>query len=223
MSVDVLFIDHYDSFSFNLIDWISGKGCPFRLHRLAYDEIVLADWVAHPLPIVLSPGPKAPQDAVETLNLVKALWGRVPMFGICLGHQILGHFLGAGTEMSCEPFHGSVRDIFIRRWIPQFPALPGRIHAASYNSLVVNRKKLREDWIFAENTWGEVEGIFLHAASMPVLGLQFHPESFMSQGQEPFLNWWWQAVAQYYSNTASSNIITPQQQRPYLSPRNSEL
>jgi len=221
--MDILFLDHYDSFSFNLIDWLGGKGCPYNLHRLAFDAVDLEKIRKDPMPLVLSPGPKTPCDAQATLDIVQTLWGKVPMFGICLGHQIIGHYLGAPIKMAYEPFHGSVREIKIRRQPRGMGKLPDRLQAASYNSLVVDRTQLDEEWVFAENIWGEVEGIYLNVNGfVPVLGLQFHPESFLSSDQELFRQWWWQTVVNHYQGGSRINAKL-QRLLPYQFPHSSVL
>lgn len=216
--MDVIFIDHYDSFSFNLIDWLGGKNCPYQIHRIAFDDENLLERVSsQAAPIVLSPGPNSPIEAQATLKLVHSLWGKVPMFAVCLGHQIIGHYLGGRTIPAVEPFHGSIREISIIKRPPGLELLPDSLQAASYNSLVLDPKGLKEEWIFAKNCFDEVEGLFLWSdRDTPVLSLQFHPESFMSKDQEIFRQWWWQVVSRHFHRSGSK----PQPLHPYQCPQN---
>lgn len=197
--MEVLFIDHYDSFSYNVLDWLGGKGCPFQFRHIAFDDPDLLKYQGAGIPMVLSPGPKSPKEAAPSLTMLRAIWARAPILGICLGHQIIGEFLGASLSQAEQPFHGSVRDVSIRFRPPGLARLPSSLRVATYNSLIVDRKKLCEDWVFAENEWHEVEGIYLAPTPQaPVLGLQFHPESFMSEETDILRSWWWAVVEAYF-------------------------
>ena len=86
----VVFIDHYDSFSFNVIDWLVGSDCQVEVDYVAFDDQAkMRQLLEAPRPLVLSHGPKRPEDAVPTLHLTQNLLGKVPILGICLGHQLL--------------------------------------------------------------------------------------------------------------------------------------
>jgi anthranilate synthase/aminodeoxychorismate synthase-like glutamine amidotransferase len=194
--MEAVFIDHYDSFSFNLIAWLLGKDSGVRLQRIGFDDTrALRELQFKPQPLVLSPGPKAPLDATTSLELVQQWRGRVPILGVCLGHQILGAALGGRIVQAQHPFHGSLRSVHVRYHPPGVDFASSKFQATTYNSLVVDRASLEPDWVFAENSHGEVEGLYWQQRhAWPALGVQFHPESFLSEHQEPLRRWWWHQV-----------------------------
>ena len=201
--MQVAFLDHYDSFSFNLID---------RLFSDAEIDLVYVpfdDWDAvqrlmrNPLPIVVSPGPKRPEVLPDTLSLMRVLLGKVPMLGICLGHQCLGHVLGGKIVKALNPFHGATQIVhtigeneLIHRFSPSFKV-------AHYNSLVIERGTLPSEWVWAISDAGEIEGIAWNESQWPALGVQYHPESFLSEAQEPLFALWRELVQRYYSHDPS--------------------
>src|SRR5688572_30515727 len=94
----VALIDHYDSFTFNVLDWLAAGTPPLDVRYVAGDDAAaLAALASAPCPLVLSPGPRAPADAPATLSLLQALLGKVPILGVCLGHQMLAHAAGAAV------------------------------------------------------------------------------------------------------------------------------
>lgn len=194
------FIDHYDSFSFNVLDWLREPG--IDLLYAAYDDPgAMERLVAARCPLVLSPGPGRPEDVPPSLDLVRKALGTVPIFGICLGHQILAHLAGATVRRSAAPFHGSVRPIHVTNHESVLRNVPATFHAAVYHSLVADDTTLPQDWkILARDSLGEVQAI---AWTPPhreaaACGIQFHPESFMSEASDQILAAWLQMVQDYY-------------------------
>lgn len=177
-------IDHYDSFTFNVIDWLE-RDLDVRVVRIACDdENGLAGLAASPLPLVLSPGPKRPEDAVQTLALAQKLLGKVPILGVCLGHQLLAHLAGGRVVAGVAPFHGSTREIRPLAGEGLFAGFQGApFRAATYNSLVVDEKSLRAPWrVTARCDRGEIQAIAREVpGEAPAFGIQFHPESFLSE------------------------------------------
>ncbi|WP_176737063.1 aminodeoxychorismate/anthranilate synthase component II [Oligoflexus tunisiensis] len=194
--MQVCFLDHYDSFSFNLIDWLfSDTG--LELVYKAYDTPGVAEALrAQPMPLVLSPGPKDPLVLPETMSIVREQLGKVPIFGICLGHQCLGLALGGCIARARHPFHGSAQRIDIAGHSQFLNELPADAQVARYNSLVV--KDLPGTLATAWNADQEIEALEDFTGRQPVIGVQFHPESFLSVGVESLKRKWTELVRAYY-------------------------
>jgi anthranilate synthase/aminodeoxychorismate synthase-like glutamine amidotransferase len=194
------FIDHYDSFSFNVIDWLREPGV--EILYAAYDDADAMRRIATAgCPLVLSPGPGRPEDVGPTLALVKALRGKVPIFGICLGHQILGYLDGAEIKRSTAPFHGSARRILVDHAQGILHDMKPAFTAAVYHSLVVDRDSLPDCWkILAHDDLGEIQAMEWtpEPPLAPAFGVQFHPESFMSEDATPILLAWLKIAKQLY-------------------------
>lgn len=194
----VLFIDHYDSFSFNLIDWLTASSEHIEIIRVPFDDPkLLLQYSRHNMPVVLSPGPKGAEDVPQTLSFLTDKLGHVPILGVCLGHQILGKLLGGQVVRSTQAFHGSSRIIKISDGARVFG--PGTVKGASYNSLVLERTSLPKSIVVGLNNFGEVEMIEAKVSGRWVIGVQFHPESFLSQGMEPLGDFWTSEVKRFYS------------------------
>lgn len=196
----VAYLDHYDSFSFNLIDRLFSDADMELVYVPFDDRDAVSNLMRSPIPLVVSPGPKRPEVLPDTLSLMRILLGKAPILGICLGHQCLGHVLGGKIGKALSPFHGSTQLVhtvgennIIHRFSTSFLV-------AHYNSLVVERSSLPREWIWAVSESGEVEGIAWHEGRWPALGVQYHPESFLSEKQEPLWDLWRELVYNYYSD-----------------------
>jgi anthranilate synthase/aminodeoxychorismate synthase-like glutamine amidotransferase len=191
--LDIAFIDHYDSFSFNLVSWLrQGLGNVLISHYY-FDDPDLCEALRPECAIVLSPGPGHPADQHATRALVAQSLGHVPILGVCLGHQILG--LEAGLEVggAREPFHGAVRTISLREGSCLAGWMPDCFAAATYNSLALRAAGvLRPHWrIGAYCEHQDIQVLEYNPPhGSPALGVQFHPESFQSLSQEGLLARW---------------------------------
>lgn len=174
----LLVIDNYDSFTYNLVQVFGRLGADVVVKR--NDEITAAEAVAlRPSRVVISPGPCSPTEAGISLDTFGAFGGRVPMLGVCLGHQCLGHHFGglvvrAGRLMhgKLSPIHHVGRDLFA--------GLPNPFLATRYHSLIVDRATVPPALeITAETAEGEIMG--LRHRELPIFGVQFHPESYATQ------------------------------------------
>ena len=173
-----LMIDNYDSFVYNLKAYFQELGRDILVRRS--DEITLADIQAmQPQGIILSPGPKRPWDAQLCVDTVKRFGGKIPLLGVCLGHQVLGHCAGATVEKGVRPMHGKVTRVH-HNGTGLFAGLPREFDVTRYHSLVVRQETLPEDYqvdCVAED--GAVMG--LSHRTVPLFGVQFHPEAVLTQ------------------------------------------
>lgn len=182
----LLLIDNYDSFTFNLYHylgevmqaagtWRDDAIAVRRNDALSVDEALAMD----PRGIILSPGPCDPDRAGICLKLIDAAAGRVPIFGVCLGHQAIGQAFGGHVVRAPVPMHGKV-GVMHHRATDIFAGLPSPLHATRYHSLVVNRATLPSSLeVTAWNDEGLVMG--MRHRVHPIWGVQFHPESIASE------------------------------------------
>ncbi len=181
-----LMIDNYDSFVYNLKAYLQELGRDILVRRS--DELTLDDIQAmQPQGIILSPGPKRPWDAQLCVDTVRRFGGKVPLLGVCLGHQVLGHCAGAVVEKGARPMHGKVTRVR-HNSTGLFAGLPREFNVTRYHSLVVRQDTLPEDYqvdCVAED--GAVMG--LSHRTLPLFGVQFHPEAVLTEyGHELLVN-----------------------------------
>lgn len=173
-----LMIDNYDSFVYNLKAYLQELGRDILVRRS--DELTLDDIQAmQPQGIILSPGPKRPWDAQLCVDTVRRFGGKVPLLGVCLGHQVLGHCAGAVVEKGVRPMHGKVTRVH-HNGTGLFAGLPREFNVTRYHSLVVRQDTLPEDYqvdCVAED--GAVMG--LSHRTLPLFGVQFHPEAVLTE------------------------------------------
>jgi anthranilate synthase component II len=171
-------IDNYDSFTFNLYHFLGDVGARCEVWR--NDKIAVADVLARaPEAIVLSPGPCTPNDAGICLDLITAAAGKIPVLGVCLGHQAIGQAFGGNVVRAPAPMHGKVSRIF-HSGTDIFAGLPAPFSATRYHSLIVDRATLPD--VLIPTAWTE-DGLVmgLRHRTLPIFGVQFHPESIASQ------------------------------------------
>jgi len=174
----IVLIDNYDSFTFNLVHYLGDLGAQVRVHR--NDKISSAAvLVADPDAIVLSPGPCTPKDAGICLDLIQAVAGKIPILGVCLGHQAIGNAFGGNVVRAPVPVHGKLSTIR-HDGTGIFRGINAPFQATRYHSLVVERASLPAALtVTAETDDGLVMG--LAHDRLPVHGVQFHPESIASE------------------------------------------
>jgi len=170
----ILLIDNYDSFTFNLVHFLGDLGaeCLVKRNDALSVEAALA---LEPEAIVLSPGPCTPNEAGICVALVRAAAGRVPVLGVCLGHQAIGQAFGGKVVRAATPVHGKTSEIFHEN-TDIFAGLPKPFVAARYHSLIVQRSSLPDALVPTAQTADEII-MGLRHASLPIYGVQFHPES----------------------------------------------
>ena len=171
----ILLLDHYDSFTYNLYQLMSELGKTVRVVR--YDEISIAAIEAmEPEAIVLSPGPGSPHDKTASLEIVRALYHRYPMFGVCLGHQIIAAAFGATIVPAPTIKHGKTSMITHDHTGP-FGAFDQAITAMRYHSLVVDEHSLHDKLVVCARAVDDGAVMGIRHTQYPIYGVQFHPES----------------------------------------------
>ncbi|HEY1763639.1 MAG TPA: aminodeoxychorismate/anthranilate synthase component II, partial [Opitutaceae bacterium] len=175
----LLVIDNFDSFTYNLVQYFGQLGVEQRIFR--NNEITAEKALAlNPDRVLLSPGPCTPNEAGSTLEVIGAFAGRKPIFGVCLGHQAVGQYFGGKVVRAGRLMHGKTSPIN-HKDTDLFRGLPQGFAATRYHSLLVDRATFPKDLeITAETAEGEVMG--LRHRTLPIWGVQFHPESIATQG-----------------------------------------
>ena len=174
----ILVIDNYDSFTWNLVQYLGELGAEVRVAR--NDEIdVDAIAAMKPAGLVLSPGPCTPNEAGVTLAAVREFAGKIPILGVCLGHQAIGQAFGGEVAHAGKVMHGKTSSIrHDGRGV--FRGVPSPFAATRYHSLAIRRATLPDCLeVTAESEDGEIMGV--RHRSLPVEGVQFHPESILSE------------------------------------------
>lgn len=173
----VLIIDNYDSFTYNLVQELGELGADLSVIR--NDEATLEDLDdVHPDGLVVSPGPCTPSEADISKEAISHFAGRVPILGVCLGHQCIGEVFGGRVVRAAEVVHGKTSQIYHRRE-GIFAGLEIPIEATRYHSLVVDRTSLPEELKVTAETGDEVVMGIRHR-TLAVEGVQFHPESILT-------------------------------------------
>lgn len=173
----ILMIDNYDSFTYNLVQYLGEMGQALRVFR--NDKISL-DAIAglKPHSIIISPGPGFPKDAGISSSVVKEFSGKVPILGVCLGHQCIGEVFGGRVIKAARPMHGKT-SMISHNGKEVFKGLPNPFAAIRYHSLIVERKTLPDCLeVTARTKDNEIMG--LRHKKYPVWGVQFHPESILT-------------------------------------------
>ena len=179
MAPRILVIDNYDSFVYNLVQYLGELGAAPEVHR--DDAISLTDVERiDPDGILISPGPGTPADAGLSNELIRTWGSRVPVFGVCLGMQCMGEVFGGDVVRAPQVVHGKT-SLISHRGVGVFEGLPNPLEATRYHSLVVQRSTLPDVLeITAETDDGLIMG--LRHKTLDVEGVQFHPESILTVG-----------------------------------------
>ena len=174
----ILLIDNYDSFTFNLVHFLGDLGA--RCEVVRNDALTVDEALARaPEAIVISPGPCTPSEAGICCDLISAAAGRIPVLGVCLGHQAIGQVFGGDVIRAATPMHGKVSAVR-HGGTDVFEGLPTPFQATRYHSLIVDAGTLPDTLV--PTSWTE-DGVImgLRHAALPVFGVQFHPESIASE------------------------------------------
>ncbi len=174
----ILVIDNYDSFTFNLVQYLGELKADLRVVR--NDEVTL-DQIRDLKPerILVSPGPCSPREAGLSNDIIRAFGPEIPLFGVCLGHQCIGHTFGGEVVVNYRMMHGKTSPIR-HNGEDLFAGMPTPFNATRYHSLVIKRDTLPACLeITAETEEGEIMGV--RHRELPIWGVQFHPESILTE------------------------------------------
>jgi anthranilate synthase/aminodeoxychorismate synthase-like glutamine amidotransferase len=173
----ILVIDNYDSFTYNLVQYLGELGAEMRVFR--NDELTVAEAVAlNPEKVLVSPGPCTPKEAGISCDIIREFGPRLPLFGVCLGHQSIGDVYGGKVVRADRLMHGKTSPI-IHGGEGLFKGLPSPFDATRYHSLIIERESLPDCLkITAWTAEGEIMGV--RHKEHPVHGVQFHPESILT-------------------------------------------
>jgi len=173
-------IDNYDSFTYNVVQYCRELGADLKVIR--NDEMTIEEIKAlDPEKIILSPGPSTPDDAGVTLEVIKAFADTTPIFGICLGHQSIAQAFGGEVVRAKQMMHGKTSQVEVDAQTPIFNGLPQEFRATRYHSLIVKKEGLPEDIVPTSHSKDDQEIMSLQIKDRPIYGVQFHPESIMSE------------------------------------------
>lgn len=180
----LLIIDNYDSFTYNLVQAFGSFGATMKIYR--NDRIRIEEMAAlEPEKLVISPGPGVPAGAGVTLEAIRYFSGKIPIFGVCLGHQAIAEAFGGQVIGAQRLMHGKVSAIY-HDGRGCFQGVRQPFEATRYHSLIVNGANLPDCFkVTALTKQGEIMGI--RHKTLPIEGVQFHPESFLTQDGEKIL------------------------------------
>ena len=209
----IVLIDNYDSFTFNLVHFFGDLGAEARVHR--NDKISAGDVLASdPDAIVLSPGPCTPREAGICLDLIVAAAGKIPILGVCLGHQAIGDAFGGKVVRAPAPVHGKLSEIR-HGGAGIFHGINAPFQATRYHSLVVERTNLPDELTVTADT---DDGLIMGLAHrhLPVHGVQFHPESTASEHGHLMLKNFLDIAASWNESSGRRTASAPQKPRVRL-------
>jgi anthranilate synthase/aminodeoxychorismate synthase-like glutamine amidotransferase len=185
-ALKILLLDNYDSFTYNLYDYLlqTGANCQVvRNDALPLEDLLQLNFDA----VVLSPGPKRPEDAGLLLPFLRAIDKKIPILGVCLGHQAIGCIYGASLVQSSTPMHGKTSKINHHQH-PIFANCPNPMEVMRYHSLLLEDLEKTPLECIAKTEKGEIMAL-VHQ-DLPIVGLQFHPESILTEfGLQIIKNW----------------------------------
>ncbi len=178
MAKNILLIDNYDSFTYNLVHYLSALGAQVEVAR--NDALSAGDVMGKkPEAIVISPGPATPNEAGICLELIAINQGKIPLLGVCLGHQSIGQAYGGKVIRAKQVMHGKTSDVTHTN-VGIFRDIPSPFIATRYHSLIIERESLPDCLtVTAQTQDGTIMGV--QHVSQPVFGVQFHPESIASE------------------------------------------
>ncbi|MBG9797569.1 aminodeoxychorismate/anthranilate synthase component II [Brevibacillus laterosporus] len=174
----IIMIDNYDSFTYNLVQFVGELGEELRVFR--NDKITLEE-IENMKPdyLMISPGPCTPNEAGISMDVVRHFAGKVPIFGVCLGHQSIGQVFGGKIVRADRLMHGKTSEV-LHDGKSIFASIPSPFQAARYHSLVIQEESIPEEIeITARTPEGEIMAI--RHRELPIEGVQFHPESIITQ------------------------------------------
>lgn len=209
----ILIIDNYDSFTYNLYQYIGELYSDIKVAR--NDEITIAEIKAlSPDALIISPGPCYPKDAGISVEAIRYFSGKLPILGVCLGHQSIAEAFGGKVVIAKEQLHGKASDITLKTDNPLFSGLPKKIKVARYHSLIVDRETL-PDCLEVTGYDSKNQIMALRHKEHPTYGVQFHPESVMTDTGRKIIENFLNNIAEIKTKV-SDNIMVPDSERTEL-------
>jgi anthranilate synthase component 2 len=181
----ILMIDNYDSFTYNIVQYCLELGANLKVIRndeLSVEEIKKLN----PEKIIISPGPSTPKEAGVSVDVIKKI--DKPILGVCLGHQSIAYAFGADIVSAKNLMHGKTSEIEITVYDDIYKNLPEKFRVTRYHSLVVNEKTLPDFIIPTSYSTDDNEIMSIRVKDKPIFGVQYHPESIMSEYGKEILN-----------------------------------
>jgi len=176
----ILMIDNYDSFTYNIVQYCLELGADLKVIR--NDELTLQEIEdLNPQKIIISPGPATPNEAGVSLDVIKRFKNEKPIFGICLGHQSIAQAFGGEIIRAKNMMHGKTSQVDIIKHDEIFKNLPQEFRATRYHSLTVNKDNIPDNIEVLAYSKDDNEIMALKIKDLPIYGVQFHPESIMSE------------------------------------------
>lgn len=176
----ILMIDNYDSFTYNIVQYCLELGADLKVIR--NDELSLDEIIAlNPSKIIISPGPATPNESGVCLEVIEYFAGKKPIFGICLGHQAIAQVFGAKVVRAKNMMHGKTSKIEVLEDTRIFENLPKEFTQTRYHSLIVEKEDLPKEIIVTSKSIDDGEIMSLEIKGKNIYGVQFHPESIMSE------------------------------------------
>lgn len=183
----VLMIDNYDSFTYNIVQYCLELGADLKVIR--NDELSIEEIEAlHPEKIIISPGPATPNEAGVSLDVIRYFGGKIPILGICLGHQAIGQAFGAKVVRAKRMMHGKTSQTQQLHNSCLFDGLPEEFTTTRYHSLIVEQENLPDAIVPTAYSTDDHEIMALQIKDKPIYGVQFHPESILSEHGHAILN-----------------------------------
>ena len=204
--MNLLVVDNFDSFTYMLVDYLQQAGATCRVVR---NNESIADLIKEPVDaVVLSPGPGVPQQAGLLMEVIRYYHRRVPMLGICLGHQALGEFFGASLTRAERPMHGKVSIIQTTTDDVLWHGLPTEFDVTRYHSLVL--ADLPPDELMRLAVTEQDEVMAMRHQTLPIWGVQFHPEAALTQHGLRLIENWIDFVLFTYKKDDLTTTLTAQ-------------
>lgn len=178
-------IDNYDSFTYNLVQYLGELGAQVEVVRndqMTVDEVL----ALQPEKIVISPGPCTPNEAGICVPLIRAVAGKIPLLGVCLGHQCIGAAFGGEIVRATRPMHGK-ESLVHHKGVGVFEGLPNPFTAIRYHSLVIRRQTCPPELEITAESGDDGEIMGVRHRQYPIEGVQFHPESVLSESGKQLL------------------------------------
>jgi para-aminobenzoate synthetase component II len=182
----LLVIDNYDSFTYNLVQYLGERGFEMKVSR--NDEITLDQIRAlKPERLLISPGPCSPRESGLSNDIIKTFGPTIPTFGVCLGHQCMGHVFGGEVVQAERLMHGKTSPIY-HNGKDLFVGMPNPFIATRYHSLIIKRDTLPDILEITAETKPEGEIMGVRHKKFPIWGVQFHPESILTESGKQILS-----------------------------------